>query len=320
MSNLPNSADTEQGKVILEDDGLFSRGFTQVPNAVLRDSSLSDGAKLTYAMLLSYAWSDDSSFPGQERLAQDLGKESRSVRRHLTELKDIGLIRVERRGLGKTNIYYIKTRFEADRTKMSDQDRTKMSHLDRTKMSHKEYKDINNTQDNNTKYSRKGKTQEERRKQESTGVSKRGASVGLTPVSNLLGHAIDKILPDHHRPPTIKGNWKKAPVFIQATIGEWFSPEMNDEAISATITRVHRIFISWVEARPDLQGQAAEDTFSSLMQEARSKAKHAKIKKRTATGATNQTPFFLACLEEMTGLRSSDGKPRDRKSYSFPYS
>ncbi len=36
------------------------------------------GAKLCYAMLLSYAWQKDSCFPGQEALAKDLGISKRS--------------------------------------------------------------------------------------------------------------------------------------------------------------------------------------------------------------------------------------------------
>jgi hypothetical protein len=48
-------------------------GFTQVPNFILKDAKLSVGAKVTYAMFLSYAWHNDSCFPGQDRLAEDMG-------------------------------------------------------------------------------------------------------------------------------------------------------------------------------------------------------------------------------------------------------
>ena len=37
-------------------DVLTARGYTQVPNHVLVSDRLSPGAKLTYAMLLKYAW------------------------------------------------------------------------------------------------------------------------------------------------------------------------------------------------------------------------------------------------------------------------
>jgi hypothetical protein len=48
------------------------QGFTQIPNYVLRDARLSFGARLTYTMLLSYAWQEGSCFPGQGRIAADL--------------------------------------------------------------------------------------------------------------------------------------------------------------------------------------------------------------------------------------------------------
>ena len=60
---------------------------------------------MTFAMLLSYAWQNDYCFPGQERLAKDLGLSDRSVRTHLKSLEAIGLLAIQRRGQGKTNIY-----------------------------------------------------------------------------------------------------------------------------------------------------------------------------------------------------------------------
>jgi hypothetical protein len=41
--------------------------FTQVPNFILKDPRISVGAKIAYAMFLSYAWQNDSCFPGQDR-------------------------------------------------------------------------------------------------------------------------------------------------------------------------------------------------------------------------------------------------------------
>ena len=54
----------ERNIVIKGGDVLTMGGFTQVPNAVLRSSELTAHAKLTYAMLLSYAWQNDYYFPG----------------------------------------------------------------------------------------------------------------------------------------------------------------------------------------------------------------------------------------------------------------
>jgi uridine phosphorylase len=86
-------------------DPVTRHGFTQVPNFILTNEKLSVGAKLAYAMLLKYAWSDDACYPGQEKLAADMGAGSRSIRRYIDELERAGFLEVRQRGLGKTNIY-----------------------------------------------------------------------------------------------------------------------------------------------------------------------------------------------------------------------
>src|SRR5882724_9919276 len=80
-------------------------GFTQVPNFILTKKDISVGAKLAYAMLLKYAWGDDACFPGQLKLADDMGAAERSVRTYLKELESANLLEIEQRGLGKTNLY-----------------------------------------------------------------------------------------------------------------------------------------------------------------------------------------------------------------------
>jgi Helix-turn-helix domain len=86
-------------------DPVTRHGFTQIPNFLLTTEKLSVGAKLAYAMLLKYAWSDDACFPGQQKLATDMGAGERSVRTYLKELEDVGFLEVTQRGLGKTNLY-----------------------------------------------------------------------------------------------------------------------------------------------------------------------------------------------------------------------
>jgi hypothetical protein len=86
-------------------DPITRHGFTQVPNFILTKKELSVGAKLAYAMLLKYAWGDDACFPGQVKLADDMGAAERSVRTYLKELESADLLEIEQRGLGKTNLY-----------------------------------------------------------------------------------------------------------------------------------------------------------------------------------------------------------------------
>ena len=85
-------------------------GFTQVPNFILKDSKISVGAKVAYAMFLSYAWHNDSCFPGQDRLAEDMGLTRVRVTHLISELEDAGLVTIQRRGQGKTNLYTIHFR------------------------------------------------------------------------------------------------------------------------------------------------------------------------------------------------------------------
>lgn len=92
--------------IIVLNDAL-KHGFTQLPNYVLKDKKLSFGARLAYAVLLSYAWQENSCFPGQDKMAVDLGITRRMVIRYLKELKDRRYVDWQRRGLNKTNIYYI---------------------------------------------------------------------------------------------------------------------------------------------------------------------------------------------------------------------
>jgi biotin operon repressor len=85
----------------------MKHGFTQLPNFVLKDKQLSFGARLSYAVLLSYAWQEDSCFPGQTKMGKDLGSSRQMVNGYLQELKKAGYIDWKRRGLGKTNVYYV---------------------------------------------------------------------------------------------------------------------------------------------------------------------------------------------------------------------
>ena len=63
----------ERNIELATNDPVVRGGFTQVPNFILKNGGLSLGAKVTYSMFLHYAWHNHSCFPGQERLAADMG-------------------------------------------------------------------------------------------------------------------------------------------------------------------------------------------------------------------------------------------------------
>ncbi|MBC7264775.1 MAG: helix-turn-helix domain-containing protein [Chloroflexi bacterium] len=96
----------EKHTIVIEDP-LLRKGFTIVPNLLFLFKGLSHGARLTYVLLLKYAWQEGSCFPGIDRLAAELGVERKSVMRYTRELREKGLISIRRRGLGKTNVYHI---------------------------------------------------------------------------------------------------------------------------------------------------------------------------------------------------------------------
>ncbi len=91
-------------------DAFTEKGFTQVPNAILRSKEISPGAKLAYSGLLSYAWEKDNCFPGQDKLGTDIGVTRQTVNEYIKELRTKGFIRVTRRGQGKSNLYELLVR------------------------------------------------------------------------------------------------------------------------------------------------------------------------------------------------------------------
>ena len=96
---------TKRNIEIIGADPVTRHGFTQVPNFLFKGSGLSIGAIVVYAKFLSYAWTNDFCFLGQEHLAADIDVTDRSVRTWIKELQEAGYLEVQQRGLGKTNIY-----------------------------------------------------------------------------------------------------------------------------------------------------------------------------------------------------------------------
>ncbi len=116
MKQIADALNTRYQNIILEGfDPVAAAGFTQVPNVILKSADLSVGAKLAYAMLLSYAWQNEFCFPGQDTLAEDMGSGRRSVVRYLDELERQGFISIKRQGLGKVNIYTLHAKVKPKR-------------------------------------------------------------------------------------------------------------------------------------------------------------------------------------------------------------
>lgn len=139
-------------------DSTLRHGFAQIPRQVLRATGLSRNAKCLYALLLDYAWQEGSCFPGQPRLAHDLGVSDRTIRTDLDELREYGLVSWRRRGLSLTNVYQIlsiadnprlgpQSMRDAEWKHSSDVERKEVSAPDRTRISdYRETADVDSEQ------------------------------------------------------------------------------------------------------------------------------------------------------------------------------
>ena len=107
MRSLSDVIKQRVERVIIENE-MLRAGFAALPYVVLRDTKLSIGARLTYAVLLSYAWHEDSTFVGQEKMAKDMGISDRQIQRYLYELRDGGYIEISREDRRFNNTYIIK--------------------------------------------------------------------------------------------------------------------------------------------------------------------------------------------------------------------
>jgi hypothetical protein len=79
-----------------------------IPEAVCRVpvAKLSYPAKITYGRLIRYAGENGYAFPKQEKIAQEIGAETRSVKRYLKDLVVFGLIEAAQRGKKRSNVYF----------------------------------------------------------------------------------------------------------------------------------------------------------------------------------------------------------------------
>jgi biotin operon repressor len=102
---------------LVTDDPVARGGFTQVPNFLFDIKELSFGARIVYSKFLQYAWSNDFCFPGQERLAEEIGCTRVRVTQFVKELQEQGLVEVTRRGQGKTNVYRLHFRVKSQKKK-----------------------------------------------------------------------------------------------------------------------------------------------------------------------------------------------------------
>ena len=69
-------------------------GFTQIPNIVLLHKDISIGAKMTYALLLNFAWHPNDHQINYDTLAKDMNIPLQDLKTYLSELQTAEYISV----------------------------------------------------------------------------------------------------------------------------------------------------------------------------------------------------------------------------------
>lgn len=103
MKTLPDTGDTVT---------IQGPRFAQMPESLLYDGGISDGAVRVYGVLLRHGETSETCFPGHRRIAELIGKAERSIGRLLTELETAGwIVRTyrKRRGQHTTTAYTVYT-------------------------------------------------------------------------------------------------------------------------------------------------------------------------------------------------------------------
>lgn len=79
-------------------------GFGKVSKKVMTDPSLSHGAKSLYSLLCCYMDRHRVCYPGIQKLGEDLGVTSSTVKRWMTELRSRGIIKRTQQSQVRTTV------------------------------------------------------------------------------------------------------------------------------------------------------------------------------------------------------------------------
>lgn len=99
---------------VVHESPVAAAGFTQIPNVVLTDHTLTCEARLIYGYLKHLAWCGHDA--NRETLASALGFGVKKVTAACRLLQERGLLDVQRRGLGLPNLYVVREP-ETDRSR-----------------------------------------------------------------------------------------------------------------------------------------------------------------------------------------------------------
>jgi hypothetical protein len=300
-------SDREKDTIVIEDEVLRA-GFTQIPNALLRRQDITPGAKLSYMMLLSYAWQEDSCFPGHDRLALDMGVSRRSVGvvSYLQQLQEAGLIVVNRRGSGQTNVYWLPRLKPPPRS-------AEFAHQEVQNASHPEVqnlqtKNTQNEEDSTEQYAVSSSNFRIARTGRSSSLAEsKSQALGKGPVARTLEKRQTATGSARGRQKRYDTDRQRILVFIDD-----FARQFNDQApLTSSVSRAYNL---WRRSGIPIEA------FSSFMYEARSLTNeysaqvHKTDDKYSAWGLQkNKMAYYFAVLEKLVDQHAPNGGTAEKK-------
>lgn len=91
------------------------------PDWLMARHEVNDGGKLLYGVLLKHAGKRGYCYPGEEVLAQELGKSVRQIRRLIQELVTLRLIEQELHGPNPARYYFLEHTWEIEHRRIAVQ-------------------------------------------------------------------------------------------------------------------------------------------------------------------------------------------------------
>lgn len=298
------------------------RGFTLIPNYVLRARTISRDAKLLYGILLSYAWQKGNCWPGYDTLMEDLQCGRPQLAKYIKELKETGLVQVQRRGQGLTSIYTIKDvrpenfqkfRFETSGSfklkslgvsnrngeenkgeEHSDQEHKAISKQKNMDVFHSNYPaaELSTTLRTQSVVDNSPIAEVGHRVLPPTAAPGKPSRVGQPP-SKRYPYTPD---PQPTRSIPVRGRPPKAPEYLAATMAD-ISAKLHDENARSSLSRAAKLW----------KGSGLpEDKFVQRLHEASTITRQqGGVAKRSAQNKhlVNRMPYFFAVVEDLLGLK-----------------
>lgn len=81
----------------------YNAGYLSIKNSAILE--LKAHLFRTYSYLVSKDYNKQGVYYGQSTMAKELGISVRTLQRHIKELKEMGFLKVKRRGFNMTNLY-----------------------------------------------------------------------------------------------------------------------------------------------------------------------------------------------------------------------